>query len=381
MALQKEVIRLGPIGDLEVLAGALQIAQSIERRTQGSLDGGTHRRLSQFIGMIRGTLGQFANGEFLASCALWIEPPEQLLIEELVRGFRDAQSPTCQLTRSFRLLGLALRMLPGRAFRHGERSGDRGAGKECRHAEEHAQGRSLVPTIELRESVESRQLPRRNGLVLEIVPEIGSQLASIRIAPCGLLLEALLNDGLDVTTPARRKPPERKWILELDDASRFAHAQLVDGIGKAPREEFVEHDTQGIDIRGWADVSTPSSNLFGTHVGERADHLPRARHLREICRARVTHMRDAEVDDFRLASFGHQHVARFQIAMHDPQGVSVLYSIANPGHELDQLLDTGPVLFQVDRKRKPIDEFHRDIGLPGIGPCHRLEDLRDTRVL
>ena len=72
--------------------------------------------------------------------------------------------------------------------------------------------------------------------------------------------------------------------------------------------------------------------------------------------------RNAEVEDFRLAAFGDQHVGRFEIAVDDAALVGVLHGVGQLDDQGGAPGDRQPLRTSVIGQRRTGDEFHHEMG-------------------
>ena len=120
-----------------------------------------------------------------------------------------------------------------------------------------------------------------------------------------------------------------RFGLVLDDAAQqdFPVGVREDGL---PRQEFVERNSQRIDVGPIIRLGPITRRLFGAHVAERAQDIARHREAGIGMRGG-----QAEVGDPEMAVRIHQQVRRLDVAVHDAHLVCVVESFgrldAQPG--------------------------------------------------
>src|ERR1700730_1022937 len=69
-----------------------------------------------------------------------------------------------------------------------------------------------------------------------------------------------------------------------------------------------------------------------------------------------------EIEDFRLAAFGHEYVGRLDVSMNDALGVCNIESVGNLNSEIEDLLDRKSLTMDMLTESFTVDEFHDDEG-------------------
>jgi hypothetical protein len=116
---------------------------------------------------------------------------------------------------------------------------------------------------------------------------------------------------------------------------------IQSSIRRAVGQQFVQQDSQGIDVGAGVDVEAGPLGLLGAHVQRRADHLGVCGEeglLRQLLVAGLGH---AEVNHLGLRPgfhHGDQHVGGFDVAMNDSLLMSVLDGSANFNEQAEPLL-------------------------------------------
>ncbi len=95
--------------------------------------------------------------------------------------------------------------------------------------------------------------------------------------------------------------------------------------------EHQENHAQRVNVGTAVEPARVAGELFGAHVGERAQQLagPRLAHGRQNVGGRD--VSNAEVEHLGLSRFLDQNVAGLQVPMNHPPFVGMLHCIANLG--------------------------------------------------
>jgi len=165
--------------------------------------------------------------------------------------------------------------------------------------------------------------------------------------------------------------------LVLEDRA-LERARVVAVPVRSPAgEELVEHDAERVDVGRRADRR--ARDLLGRRVGggQRA-----ARDPRELGLARLAvrdELRDAEVEQARLARVGDEDVRGFEVAVDDEVRVRVLHGAQHLQEQRDARLDRKPARIRPFGDRPPFDVLHREPGL-AVGRDARVVEPRDVRM-
>ena len=154
-------------------------------------------------------------------------------------------------------------------------------------------------------------------------------------------------------------------------------------IRRFSREQFIENDAHGIDVRPNIEFIGFGGELLGTHVLQRADELPDVGVHGGQCSIRVRAASDAEVDDLRGSVAADEDVARFQVAVDDPLLMPVCDRFTDLAEQCDACMGRqGVVARVVNQGFGVLDHLHHEVRDHGAG--HVLEtnrvDLGDARV-
>ena len=113
-----------------------------------------------------------------------------------------------------------------------------------------------------------------------------------------------------------------------------------------PREQFVEHDAQRIDVAPRVDVQAALTSLFGTHVERRPDHLIETRVERLVGPLLAHRFGDAKVDDLghrRAVMHFDQQITRLQIAVDHAFLMRMLHGLADRDEQFQPLVGSSAV--------------------------------------
>ena len=103
--------------------------------------------------------------------------------------------------------------------------------------------------------------------------QVGVELFGGVIAPCGVFLEALQHDGVEIARDRRIMMAHRLRILELNPLHQFGRRHLLGRPMERPQgEQFPQRRPQTINIAAGIN-STGRHHLLGARVAERADEL------------------------------------------------------------------------------------------------------------
>ena len=171
------------------------------------------------------------------------------------------------------------------------------------------------------------------------------------IATRGLLLERLVHDRLQVRIhPARAAPGARQRLRRLlaDDPYRLRQLHPLHVERQLPRQHFVEHDAQRVDVRPQVDLVGVAAHLLRAHVRDRALHAADVGEHRAHGDIAVGDAGQAEVEDLDVGSgrkarrpsriAQHEDVPRLEIPMDDASLVCVVHRIADLAEECQPLL-------------------------------------------
>ncbi len=215
---------------------------------------------------------------------------------------------------------------------------------------------------------------RRAGadrLAVEETVEILGEVAGRFVAPGGVLLQALGDDGLEVLG-GRRHHLTQRFRLFLDELDQDA-GEVGAGERGLAREQLVEDDAEAVDVRPpverlplrrlWRDVARGAADHAGAGEGDL-----------------VLGHGEAEVDDVGvdLAPLvaGEQDVARLEVAVDEPGAVGGVDGAGGVAHELD-LVGERQLVAQL-AQAAPLDVLHGDVR-PPLGLAD-LVDLADVGV-
>lgn len=206
--------------------------------------------------------------------------------------------------------------------------------------------------------------------------QVGEQFGGVRVPPVRGLFETLEANRFEVAGQPRREARRpHRFVFE-----RLPHA-LPRGVGaerRAPGEQRVQRRPQREHVGRGGRVRGAPARLFGREEPRRAEDVARARQRRALVVERGARG-EAEIDHLCGAGFGHEHVARFQVAVDDPLRVRV----RDPGHRAGE--QRGALTrVELVRVRVPVDavaahQFHYEVRATVRGRA-AVEDARHVRV-
>ena len=190
------------------------------------------------------------------------------------------------------------------------------------------------------------------------VREVEREMRGRRVAAQRVHLEAAQDDLLQPGRVVGLEAPRRDRVPP-DPLLEAAHPLRVAERADARREE-VEEDAEREDVA--ARVRAVAEDLLGRHVGRRPvrDAELLVHEVREL-----VVVREAEVDERRLARLAHHDVRRLDVEVDDV----LVVEVAERGRDLDP--DPGDLgvgereLVELREERLPRDVLHHDVGLHG----------------
>lgn len=207
---------------------------------------------------------------------------------------------------------------------------------------------------------------REHRFVRQQAAEVGGELAGGGVAQFRILGHRLADHQLDVAAqlPLVRAQPD--GLPFGDPAGRGGERQTGDIDRQALRQQLVADDPERIDVGAHVDRRWIAGELFGGHVGQRAEHLPGVRPERHAWFRRVRRClieaADAEVEHFRLPLPIDQHVAGLQVAVDHAAGVGVRDRLGDGGEEREARERPQAAALRVAVERLAVDELHDQVG-------------------
>ncbi len=206
---------------------------------------------------------------------------------------------------AIRLIAGLVLLLAGR-FRvaarfHGENDRADQSQHEGRDHAEHAADQRLVPPGEFLQLVDRGRRAGHDGFAPQKVPDVRRQISGAGVPPCFVLFQRLGGDDLDVSAKVCVDRTEPRRLLLADHAGDFVHGQLLEPIRQPIRQEFEQNHAERVHVRSRIQAAGVGSDLFGTHITQRAEQLAglcATRRSQQVGRGHVGH---AEVDDLGLA--------------------------------------------------------------------------------
>ena len=282
-----------------------------------------------------------------------------------------------------------------------------GADEERRGDRRGRQDTHPVAPHELPEAVGGARRRGDDRLAGQVALDVHREGVRRRVAPLPVLLQRPHHDPVELAADDGRQALRGRLALRRGRRQRFrgvaearrglrrvdladdpphlrepGRPQLARAERGRPRQQLVEEDAEGIDVRPRVDVERPLG-LLRAHVLGGPDHRPVHREERLARRPDRGRLGDAEVDHLRvrLAVVGRdEDVRRLDVAVDETLRVGVLDGVADLGEELEPRLDGQLVAVAVLRDRRARDEVHHEVG-PSRRRRPRVDDARDVRVV
>ena len=137
--------------------------------------------------------------------------------------------------------------------------------------------------------------------------------------------------------------------------------------GSTPCDRLVENAAEREDVG--TGIDGPPLHLLGRHVARGSEHDSLAGPMLRPCGggaqillrcASLRELREAEIQDLRVAVFGDHEVARLQIPVNDSRRVGVSEPFGSLGEVAEQRAKVFFFRMHLVREGLPIDPFHRD---------------------
>ena len=171
---------------------------------------------------------------------------------------------------------------------------------------------------EARRAVEKRLRRRAHRTSVAPRAQIGRQLRDGAVALARRLRERFRDDGVEIAAEERAlfvrgHRAHQRRVDVADRPQRVERRELLEHVGRASREQLIEHDAERIHVaRGRHAIA---AHLLGARVFGREAVLPGARRAGALFAFRHQHRRDPEVEQLRLTLGGDEDVGRLHVAM------------------------------------------------------------------
>jgi len=273
-----------------------------------------------------------------------------------------------ELLRRPRLLASPRRLAAGDLFgpagpESEQRDAGRGGGQR-QQRDGRRRHRRPVPASDPHHRLPERFRRRQHLVAVEIPPQIGGERGRIGVAERRLLLQTLEDHPRKWPLDRRR---ERAGLRFRDHAGRLGEPRARHVVRAAARDEFVEHQSERIDVGPRIEVAPRLVKLLGAHVLRRARVAVQAgvvgTRLRVVLPRR--HHGDAEVDQLHDPAGFDEDVARLDVAVNQSLTMGVGGRLAD-AHEQFHPLSHGQVVGGgVGRDRACIrNQLHHQEGEP-----------------
>ncbi len=319
--------------------------------------------------------------------------PELLLdagrtdVEELFRRdlparlvLRDARVARAEDSEEEVFRGVRARGLARRAARLPRRAGD--AGEEREEHGRRGGEREPPPSQESPQHVRASARSRLHRLAAPVTSEVVGECARVGVARARLHAERLPDDRVEVAAqPLRRHGAglssglarrRRRGVHQLLHGGREGH--LAHLPRRPPREELVEHDAEGVDVRGRRDRA--AGELLGRRV--RGGEVECVRRL--AVSGGLEDLRDAEVEELHAPVAGDEDVRGLQVAVDDEVRVRERDRVADLAEQLEPPLERRLVRITERAHVLALDVLHRHVR-PAVGRDAAVGEPRDAGML
>ena len=320
---------------------------------------------------------------------------------DAVGGLRFASQLFGRLSRSICVSSAMARL-------NGEEAGDDGGEREQRDEHRHAQHESSILASEFLDAIEGRWGACFDRFVSEVSLDVACQRAGGFIASVAVLLQGLHDDPVEVASEDGPQPFRLGAALFRDSRQdfrgaaqsgarfgglfltnqpkrlgedRLRQAMLIEW--RRSGEQFVQQDTEGVDVAAGVDIDLTQLGLFRRHVLQCADHLPEPCEHGAIGQSLFQGLGHAEVDDLgnRLSVIqAYQDIGGLDISVDDPLLVRMLDCVADRNEQLQAFSHGQPMVIAILRDMAASHQFHDEIGEPAFSHAG-VEDLGDTHVV
>ncbi len=252
---------------------------------------------------------------------------------------------------------------------------------------EHRGGTGAVAAHKHYRAIRQLFTARGDRLAGEMVLHVGGERGDVRIAALGLAAQRRQYDDIEIAAQLPRRhrrrfrlaAARRRRILVFDHAEHVALAQgAFEIVGVRAGQQFVEDAAERVHVRRRRDFA--AAQLLRRRVDRR--HRLLALQVRD--RVRVGHVAeqlgDAEIKQLHPGVARHQHVRRFQIAVHDLVLVRELHRRADVEKDAQAAFEPDFVLAAVLEQRQTLDVFHREIRI-AVGGDAAVDEMSDVRVV
>ncbi len=264
------------------------------------------------------------------------------------------------------LFGLLLGLAQSDAVPRSHAEQQSGGGRD--HRDQSGRGRSALGPLD--HAASCAGLTRGDRFVAQEPCKVVGQVLCRRVAIGRTLGHRLARDCFEFARNASKRRAHRRRFV-LDDLTQDALSWPLER--QSTGEQFVEHNTQRVDVAARVGQMAGAAGLFGRHVCGGAEYGGVG------CERRVAlQPHQAEVADVRLAALVDQDVRGLQVAVKHALGVSVVGRLGQFAHEVRRIGRGKRALLQEAGER--LAEHARGHRIP---PAHRLRPtpVPSTRTL
>ncbi len=243
---------------------------------------------------------------------------------------------------------------------------------------------------ELAGDVEKRRVPRFDRRAIQVAREILRKRVRRRVALFRGAMAGADGDGIQVA--AQGAPPvirrthvarrcrlagPQRWRLG-DDPENFLEWFSGDVVRSRSGQQLEHQHAEPEDVGG--DRHVGSAQLLRARIVGRERPGPSRHGGRFQGGWRFEKGRDAEIEHLRDPVRRHQHVCRFQIAVHDEMRVRVVHRIADLAEQPQSIVNGERAIAAVHSDRHTVHEFHDQVGLATVRETG-VEQADDVRMV
>jgi len=214
--------------------------------------------------------------------------------------------------------------------------------------------------------------------------DIFNELVNGGVALFGLFAKRFQDDGVEIAfeSAASEGPAQGDtWPFRLLFANHpldFQTRASCGAIRPAAREQLIQQDTQGIDVRRFGDRL--STHLLGAGVLQGHRTPLGSRDQRRLEEFRIQQLGDSEVQEPGHSILGDQNVARLEVAMNHQILVRVLHGRADTEEQLQAGTSRELVQAAILVDRNALHVIHHQVGQPVLSAA-AIQQLHDIGVV
>ena len=217
-----------------------------------------------------------------------------------------------------------------------------------------------------------------DGLAAAVPVDVAEEVAGGGVAALRLLREGLERDRVEVGIDAAGARDDGGGGSTSAIVRTRSGRLDVPRPGMLSREQPVEQEAERVDVGAHVDLVRVAAELLGRRPVQRPDELARRRVAERGLALGHDLLREAEVEDARVAGRVDQHVAGLQVAMDHALQVRVLDRFAHLAEERERFADREAPVGEEAVEREAVDELHRE-PVPALGGRAAVEHGHDAR--